>query len=289
MYQFQATFTPANSQQYGASASSSLTYAVRYPAPPTFTQQATLLGAAVVDRLISCTAAASQATSLSYQWLVDGNVVASGPAYRPAGSYAGHGLACRALASNAAPTPAPSTSTSVVVAKARFGLLRPPSISGAYRPGYVLTANPGYWSPTPSRYAYQWFRNGRAIYRATGQRYKFTLADRGQALSVRVTALRLGYVNGVAYGPRLRNLTRPTVTGIAHPGRVLSAHVGTWGPAAAGFQFQWLRDGVAIPGAVRSTYTQTRADRGHVISARVVALRGTFAVGVATAVGLRCS
>jgi hypothetical protein len=69
-----------------------------------------------------------------------------------------------------------------------------PTVSGDPAPGSTLTADPGRWSPSPEKLAYQWERcdangeNCRAIDGATGQTYSPTAADDGARLRVTVTA-----------------------------------------------------------------------------------------------------
>ena len=64
-----------------------------------------------------------------------------------------------------------------------------------------------------------------------------------------------------------------TVTGTRAVGRTLTAHAGRWRPAPATVRYRWVRDGVAIPGAVRSTYALRAKDAGHRIGVRVQVLR----------------
>lgn len=68
------------------------------------------------------------------------------------------------------------------------------------------------------------------------------------------------------------NLVKPTVTGSASVGSVLTATRGTWFPTAqVGFSYQWLRGDVEIPFADQSTYTLTAADAGAQVAVRVTA------------------
>lgn len=56
----------------------------------------------------------------------------------------------------------------------------------------------GSYPTTRAAMSYQWKRNGVAIKGATGTRYKLTQADKGQKVSVTVTARRYGYNTGSA-------------------------------------------------------------------------------------------
>src|SRR5690606_27760996 len=67
-----------------------------------------------------------------------------------------------------------------------------PTISGTLRSGYTLTAKAGTWSPKPTL-SYQWYRDGKAISKATKSAYKLTASDKGKKITVKVTAKKSGY------------------------------------------------------------------------------------------------
>lgn len=73
-----------------------------------------------------------------------------------------------------------------------------PVVTGKARVGRSLRVSTGRWTPTPTAFAYQWYRNGRAIARATGRTHRVVKADRGKRLTVRVTARRSGYTSASA-------------------------------------------------------------------------------------------
>ena len=76
-------------------------------------------------------------------------------------------------------------------------------------------------------------------------------------------------------------VTPPQITGAAPVGSVLSASTGSWsGDAPLAYAYQWLSDGVPIPGATGSSWTVLAGDQGHALSVRVTA---TNANGSATA------
>lgn len=69
---------------------------------------------------------------------------------------------------------------------------------------------------------------------------------------------------------------RPTISGTPAIGRTLAASTGTWVPAVGTASWQWMRGGVAIAGATKSTYTVTTADKGHTIQVRLTASRSMY-------------
>ncbi|MFJ4221402.1 S8 family serine peptidase [Curtobacterium luteum] len=69
------------------------------------------------------------------------------------------------------------------------------TISGKAKVGQRLTAAHGTWDAKGVTYQYQWFRNGKAIGKATASSYKVASADVGSTLTVRVYAKAKGYVD----------------------------------------------------------------------------------------------
>lgn len=80
----------------------------------------------------------------------------------------------------------------------------------------------------------------------------------------------------VATNGPLTNTTAPSITGRSAVGSTLSATPGTWTPTPDSFAYQWLRNGVAIAGATKATYTVTAADARHVLTVSVTALKEEF-------------
>lgn len=76
--------------------------------------------------------------------------------------------------------------------------------------------------------------------------------------------------DGEAVAPSL--VTPPALSGSGRLGEVLSVDPGAWaGVPAPALSLQWLRDGVAIPGATGLTYTPGDADDGLGLTCRVTA------------------
>jgi streptogramin lyase len=64
---------------------------------------------------------------------------------------------------------------------------------------------------------------------------------------------------------------RPAISGAPEVGESLTCSDGTWSSALRSVARQWLRDGVAIPGATGASYTPVAADRGRSVTCRVLA------------------
>lgn len=69
----------------------------------------------------------------------------------------------------------------------RFAMTVKPRISGTAKKGKTLSVSAGAWSPLPSSYSYRWYRNGKAISKATKRTYRLTSKDRKRKITARVT------------------------------------------------------------------------------------------------------
>jgi aminopeptidase N len=70
--------------------------------------------------------------------------------------------------------------------------------------------------------------------------------------------------------------TAPLVSGRVAVGQTLTVSPGEWHPAA-GLTYQWLADGVAVPGATGPRYVPSAAVRGKRLTVVVTGIRGTYA------------
>jgi hypothetical protein len=84
-------------------------------------------------------------------------------------------------------------------------------------------------------------------------------------------------INGTVRATPLSALAAgtPSISGAATVGSTLTANAGTW-TSGTTLAYQWLRDGVAISGATRSTYAVVAADRGHKLSVMVTGSKDGF-------------
>ena len=82
-------------------------------------------------------------------------------------------------------------------------------------------------------------------------------------------------------GPAPVATTAPVVLGVPRVGALLTAFDGDWDQTGLTFSRQWLRDGVAITGAVGRTYRLTGKDAGHRISVQVTATKDGVTPGTA--------
>jgi hypothetical protein len=79
---------------------------------------------------------------------------------------------------------------------------------------------------------------------------------------------------------RLKSVTAPRLSGTPTVGHTLTAHTGTWSPAATSYGYVWYRDSTPIDGATDAQYRLRTADAGTKVSAQVIARRGGYARGL---------
>lgn len=80
---------------------------------------------------------------------------------------------------------------------------------------------------------------------------------------------------------QLLSTRAPTVTGTPGVGHLLTAHVGTWSSTPQTYGYVWRRNGVAISGAIHSTFAPVLADAGTRISVTITARRASYRNGSA--------
>ncbi len=176
-----------------------------------------------------------------------------------------------------------SAATAVVRTSAVANTVQP-AITGAAVVGSTLTASPGSWTPTDATTTYQWRSGGLPLAGQTGRTLTLGPDLVGKRVAAEVTARSAGLDPLAVRAPRTGIIapgtialpTPPAVTGTPRPGQALTLHLAQPTPAGTVPATQWLRDGVVVPGATRSTYPVTTADLGHQLAAKVTAQRAGY-------------
>jgi len=143
--------------------------------------------------------------------------------------------------------------------------------------GTVLTATQGTWTNSPTSYSYQFKADGVAVQDSSSNTYTVQVADVGKIMSVTTLATNAtgtGQANSnntaAVIGPPV-NTVAPTINYPSpfYTGVELSANLGTWVPAPAGYSTIWYADGVQVHAG--SLYTPNSAQVGKLITAKITA------------------
>lgn len=254
----------------------------------------TILGTPKVDQKVTAATGSwgPAPVSLAYQWHKVSSAGttytlpgATSAVYRAQASDVGYRLKVKVTGSKQGFAPVSKTSAvTAAVLKASFVTGPIPTVSGTPRVGMTLTAVPGTWSPTPSSFSFQWYRNGAAIAGATAPTYKVTSASLGTVITVKATANRAGYTSAsktsAGTAKVMAGLTTATPTISDTTPRVdqtLTARAGTWGPLPVTFGFQWYRGTTAITGATKATYQVQPADLSYQLKVKATGSKPTYA------------
>ena len=103
-----------------------------------------------------------------------------------------------------------------------------PAISGTPSPGSTLSCSNGTWAKTPTRYSYQWLRDGQPISGATKSQYQASAADSSHVLTCAVTAATGGGFQGTTNSAGVLvsgGGSSTTTTGSAPPSATVSDSV----------------------------------------------------------------
>lgn len=160
-----------------------------------------------------------------------------------------------------------------------------PVITGSPIVGTTLSCSDGTWTANgvsnnaAFTYSHQWHKNGAEIYGANTSTYVPTIDDVETKLFCIVTAkthatieqaqsAETGFVTFALAGGN-----KPTITGTASSGSVLSCSTGTWPFTPTLTMYEWIRGESTVVQALsgNNLYTVTSSDIGSTIKCKVVA------------------
>ncbi|MDN6487037.1 MAG: hypothetical protein L0K34_06080, partial [Ancrocorticia sp.] len=127
-------------------------------------------------------------TEFTYQWYRNGTAIAGATATTYKLTAADTGTAITVTVTGAKDGYTSISATSASTSKIATATLKTatPEISGTAKFGQTLSAKPGTWTSN-TKFAFQWYRNGKAISGAKSAKYKLTAADSGKQITVKVT------------------------------------------------------------------------------------------------------
>jgi len=191
----------------------------------------------------------------------------------------------RLIASSTFSAESSSTITISVVSKpskSKSFTSKKPTVSGTYRVGSTLNASPGSWKPKPSKFSYQWRRDGAKISGATKSSYTLTAADQGRYVTVETRASRKGKwttresTTGTCVARGTLGSASVKISGDRSVGSTLTAVPTMSSPAPATLTYQWTRDQEPIAGATSSAYVPRATDAGSDLSVTVTGHRPAY-------------
>ncbi|MEU0677803.1 Tat pathway signal protein [Streptomyces sp. NPDC006172] len=253
-----------------------------------------ITGTAKVGAKVTATSGSWSVTpsSYTYEWQADGQTIVGETAssYTIPPSVLGMRLSVVVTAVSGGRSSASAASAAVTVVKGDAPRATvPPVISGPVKVGRTVKTSNGTWNQAGASYTYQWYANGQAILGARTSSYTVPAGSLGRKLSVVVTTVRSGWLNGsaasaavtVAKGDAPRATVLPVISGPVKVGRTVKTSNGTWSPAGTSYTYQWYANGRAITGATRSSLVLKAAQRGTRITVKVIARRAGHTDGSA--------
>jgi hypothetical protein len=255
--------------------------------PPATTSRPTISGTAAVHEKLVCNNvrwSGTEPITYEFNWIRDAgssreiSVGTNSPQYEVQGADEGHTLTCEITAANEHGVGRASSEPFSVLGRAPVDTA-PPYISGEARVGETLTCVAGIWEGAePIAYSYRWERDGTPT-RIETDVYKVSGEDSGHTLTCVVKATNMvgekevGEAQASASvkvpGGAPEAVEAPSIKGTPAVNEELICEEGRWNGVPLTPSFEWLLNGVAIPGAIGKNLTVTTAYRGLQLACRV--------------------
>jgi hypothetical protein len=253
-----------------------------------------------VDDLFTYTDPDHSGAKLSYQWYRGSSAISGAKSsnYTPTSSDVGKSLKVKVTATSSFFATASFYSDSVPVAlgDAPTGTVTIGSSTATVQPATKLTAGVS-GLPSGTSVSYKWKSSTDSgatwsyISGATKSYYTVPTSAVGKDISVDVTGKKSGYeiADLTAASPVEVEATSdiawfeaPTLIGSPVVGTSLKVNPGILNLSGASVSYQWLANGLEIPGATSSSIVPTPSLFGHTLSVQVTATKAGYTTAVAT-------
>jgi surface antigen len=248
----------------------------------TATAAPSVVGTPQVDKTLTAKAGTWSKTGATYvyQWLANAKAIpgASASTYIPTAAQVGAVFTVKVTAKKSGFKSGASVSKpTAATVPGTMAVTGEPVISGIAKVGAVLTASTPSWSPAPTTSKWAWYADGKYVSGVSSPTLTLQPALLGKVIRVVATGSRAGYTDAPArsavtspVGPEKLSVAKePALAGSSHVGRAMTVTPGAISPTSVTTSYQWFRDGKAIAGAKKATYTPTTLDPGSRLSVRI--------------------
>lgn len=216
-------------------------------------------------------------STFTYEWFIDSVSVTSPTSgqLRLEGANLGKKLSIKVTADLPGYNPyVVSVDAKDAIAPGAFVTKSTPTVTGLIKALETVRVSAGNWDDGVAL-TYQWAIDGQSVDGANTDSFKLPRESVGKTITVSVTGSKLGYVTETmpSTGAAIAALTFikapvPSIKGTASVGKKLTAYIGTWDDGTT-IRYQWKRNGLAIKGATKVSYSLTKADLGKLITVEV--------------------
>lgn len=230
----------------------------------------TIVGTAQVGGVLTAKLDGVAADQYTWTWYRDGAAIdgATAASYVVTSADSNKAITVKATALDKNYTGETETSEAVTVAKqAITGTVTITANAATIADGTVLTANA---SVEPAGVNYQWSVDGQAVEGETNATFTVPADSANKSITVTVTPDSEDYTGSIVSAPVVVGKTAltGTVTLAEGEGKITAT---VDGAAEDSYDIVWLRDSQVISGTTGTEYTVTAADKGHTITAKLVA------------------
>lgn len=230
----------------------------------------TIVGTAQVGGVLTAKLDGVAADQYTWTWYRDGAAIdgATAASYVVTSANSNKAITVKATALDKNYTGETETSEAVTVAKqAITGTVTITANAATIADGTVLTANA---SVEPAGVNYQWSVDGQAVEGETNATFTVPADSANKSITVTVTPDSEDYTGSIVSAPVVvgKTVLTGTVTLAQADGKITATVADA---AEDSYDIVWLRDGQVISGATGVEYTVADADKGHTITAKLVA------------------